>query len=270
MEQRADENTSQLVAAKPTVPASADINDEIAELVAPDEDSRILDLGCGWGETIDRLLPLLGPNGYIMGVDRHVRALRSVQRRYLEEIAAGKLELLDQDISYGLGNANVSMDRIVCHNSLEWIAGPGKLLDSFYRIVRPGGRVVVCHVDYCSVEYASSYPETTKALVDNFYDQRRSWLHHIDPTLGSRIEELFDKSQFGGATTHLHIDADTSFKRAAYSSTFAEALIFASAGLSWIKEEKVALWKDDLIERSKNGTFSFKLTSYIVVADKEE
>src|ERR1039458_2766113 len=120
-------------AEKPTVPTSADIDDQVISLLNPAANVHLLDLGCGWGEVIDRMLPILNDDGYIMGVDRHVRALVSVQHRHWAEIAAGKLELLDHDISHGLSNANQSMDGIICHNSLEGTCGPGKALEGVYR-----------------------------------------------------------------------------------------------------------------------------------------
>ncbi|MFL6186789.1 MAG: class I SAM-dependent methyltransferase [Actinomycetes bacterium] len=96
----------------------------MAELTAA-PDARVLDLGCGEGATLQELTGRVGPGGWLLGIDRNPRALT---------VAATAMPpgaprwLLCGDLAQPLPIATESVDRVLCHNTLEALADPAGLL----------------------------------------------------------------------------------------------------------------------------------------------
>jgi SAM-dependent methyltransferase len=112
---------------------------EVAMAVHPPrEGDRVLDLGCGFGDTTRRLAELVGGKGVAVGVDV---SQPFVQLATEEAEAAGLA-----NVSYWVGDIQIAnlggpFDYVFSRMGMQFFANPVQALRNVRRAMRPGGRI---------------------------------------------------------------------------------------------------------------------------------
>jgi SAM-dependent methyltransferase len=104
--------------------------------------SRVLEVGCGYGLFGGYLVEL---GAEFVGVDVALSAVSQFTR-----ILQGKCHALVAD-GQALPFRDASYDLVCCMEVLEHAPDPEKLLDECFRVVYPGGHVIVSSPNYCNL-----------------------------------------------------------------------------------------------------------------------
>ena len=102
---------------------------------------RILDIGCGGGETLFRLAGLV-PGGKLWGLDHSSVSVEQSRRRNEQLIALGRLELSEGSVS-GMPYEDNSFDRIITVESFYFWPDPANDLKEVFRVLAPGGQFLI-------------------------------------------------------------------------------------------------------------------------------
>jgi ubiquinone/menaquinone biosynthesis C-methylase UbiE len=141
----------------------------------------LLDVGCGTGDDVRDLAPLVGPRGRIVGIDVSSAMIAEAQHRHT---ALGlPVEFLEGD-AQALQFPDAAFDRCRTERMLMHLNAPEHALAEMVRVVRPGGRVVVFDFDWDTVFVDSPYKETTRKIVQTFSDGiKHGWIGRSLPRL---------------------------------------------------------------------------------------
>ncbi|MGQ9683079.1 MAG: class I SAM-dependent methyltransferase [Anaerolineae bacterium] len=112
----------------------------LVSLSRPSRGSRALEAGVGTGYFAARLAAL---NAQVVGVDLSMPMLRQAQAKGLP------LHLLRADAA-ALPLAAEAFDVVYTVTMLEFVAEPRQALDEMWRVLKPGGRMVVGVLNACS------------------------------------------------------------------------------------------------------------------------
>jgi SAM-dependent methyltransferase len=116
-----------------------DLNGEAIERLDVQRGNRVLDLGFGGGVTF---APLWERGATIVGVDRAGDMVAAARARYAGEVAGGRLELHEGDVTrLPLGEGAV--DRIVTVNTVYFWPDLAVAFAELHRVLAPGGRLVL-------------------------------------------------------------------------------------------------------------------------------
>ena len=104
----------------------------------PDSGARVLDIGCGLGDTTLRIAELVGPDGDVTGVD--------AGQRFVEFARAEAAERNVPNVDYVEGDAQVAelgenFDYAFSRFGTMFFAAPGAALRNIRQSLRPGGRL---------------------------------------------------------------------------------------------------------------------------------
>ncbi len=102
--------------------------------------SRVLDVGCGTGLIIPWLLEAVGAEGMVIALDIAEIMLRVARDKH----EAPNLEYIHADIAHP-PFLDRSFDEVVCHNCFPHVSDKAGAAREMFRILRPGGRVSICH-----------------------------------------------------------------------------------------------------------------------------
>jgi ubiquinone/menaquinone biosynthesis C-methylase UbiE len=120
---------------------TASLNSEALGLLALQPSDRVLEVGFGHGRTI-RLAAAQVPQGFVVGVDVSRDMVRMAQRRCLNLAGKGLVELMVGD-SRRLPYADTSFDKVLSVHTIYFWEEPIKDLGEIFRVLKPGGRLVL-------------------------------------------------------------------------------------------------------------------------------
>lgn len=118
-----------------------EMNQQVARAASVSPGDQVLDLGCGVGGTVMWMAEALGSTGCGIAVvpTQIERAARYARERGL----ARRVTFAVQDYA-ATGFRDQSFDVVYCLESLCHAADKAAVLDEAFRMLRPGGRLVVC------------------------------------------------------------------------------------------------------------------------------
>lgn len=148
---------------------------------------RVVDIGCGTGDGTRALATVIGPAGHILGVDPDplllARAAAKGPMPQLGWLRACGSSIRAQALSYDV----CWLDRVLAH-SIE----PKEIVAEVRRLLKPGGRLFSCEIEYSAISFATS-TEPLRVLHDKYVRSIRS------PDVAKQLKDLLS-NEFGSAS----------------------------------------------------------------------
>ncbi len=154
----------------------------------------VLDVAAGTGDLAYQMAQKVGPKGHVVLSDINSNMLRIAQEKMIDK---GLLGFID----YVQGNAEClpfrdnTFDRIMIGFGLRNVTDKDKALASLYRILKPGGRLII-------LEF--SHP--TLPLLGQLYD---TYSFHVLPKLGQWVAKDSESYRYLAESIRMHPDQDT-------------------------------------------------------------
>jgi len=210
--------------------------------------ATVLDVGCGPATDTLPLAELVGPGGFVHGVDRDAAMVAEAERRAAAAGVTGQVEHRAGD-AYHLPWDDGSFDAVRCERLFLHLDRPGEATAEMARVTRPGGRMVLMDTDWGTRSVDTPEVELerriarvlTERCMANGYSGRRLWglmkqaaVHdltvdliplHVESyelwRLLSRMEIAFDEAIRAGVMTDDEVRRlDDSFREKDAAGTF--------------------------------------------------
>ena len=222
----------------------------------PGED--VLDIGSGPGFLAREMSAEVGPDGSVTGVDPSQDML-SIARTALAPADSASAEFRAGE-AIALPCAEASFDVVTSTQVYEYVDDVPAALTEAWRVLRPGGRLLVLDTDWGSIVWRSSDDDRMRRALS-------AWDGHLaDPHLPRRLTGLLEDASF--SVTHraaiplLNVGYDP--------DTYSAGLIgFVSAFVprhSDISAGDIESWANDL--RGLGPAYFFSLNRYLFLAVK--
>ena len=223
---------------------------------------RLLDVGCGLGDTTLAYAAAVAPGGEVVGVDASAAMLRVARER-----AAG----VDGAVRFSVGDAmdlhepDASFDAVRSERTLQWLADPALAVAEMARVLRPGGRLALIDTDWSTLTLDVG-DDTMTAVVHEAMRVERA-----RPSLvGRRLAELARDAGLGVLTgtqaRHVwtHWDPDTSPAPDGCFSMASLADDLVATG--HLEPGGQAAFVATVHDAARRGRFAMAITMFAVVA----
>jgi len=226
-------------------------------LLALQAGERVVDVGCGAGDDVRAMAHLVGPTGLCLGVDSSTTMIEAARQR----TGAGEpVEFLVGDAEH-LALPDQSYDACRADRVLQHLTDPRQALAHMFRVLRPGGRLVVFEPDTGALLVDAPEKDVTRKILDFRGDAVRSgWI-------GRQLPRLFKEVALVGVdvavmpsprTDYAHTNA--SLRLDYYAQRAAEAGVISAA--------EADRWSAGLAERAAAGMFFCLVTMFMASGRK--
>ncbi len=240
-------------------------HDRIAELTAleaPDggRPLEIADLATGYGRTVRAIFAAVATSG----VPVRIHAVDVASALDDDVLHDERVRSVIADLDEPLPFDGASLDRVVSVNVAEHLADPRAHVADAFRVLRPGGRLVLAHSDWDTALFTSDDDDLTRRLVDRFVVTVPTWAERADGFMGRKLLGLADAAPFEVADVVTWADCHRRFDEESVAWKVAKGVLHAAAGDPGLAP-RAAGWVQSLHRLSDDGLFVFTVTDVVVV-----
>lgn len=253
-----DEDLSRRVESTYITPDVAAQRRQVLQLLELQAGERILDIGSGPGLLALEIGEIVGPSGYVLGVDvsPHMIAMaskRCADKPWIEFKTADAVCLPCPDSVF---------DVAVSTQVFEYINDVTKALKEVYRVLKPGGRLLILDTDWDSVVWHSGDRMRMNRILEAWNEHCRD--PYLPRTLGRRLRvEAFQVEKEGIIEI-----LNTEYSANTYSYGLIDFIARYVPDKGDITAEEATAWAEDLRRIGEEQAYFFSLNRYYFLAVK--
>lgn len=253
-----DENMTRRVVEVYTTPDVVAQRDATLEILDPRLGERVLDIGSGPGLLAAGIASRVGESGAVSGID-----LSEPMIAYASGLAAAPgaapMTFVLGDAT-ALGFPDQSFDAVVSTQVYEYVPDIGTAMAEVYRVLVPGGRVLILDTDWDSVVWHTSDRERHARVMSAWQD------HLADPWLPRTLTARLESAGLTVERQNVLVLLNPAFDLRTYSAGVMQLIANFVPGRRGVTDEEAAAWVADLQDLAARGEYFFSVNRYLFLA----
>src|SRR5436305_14184760 len=251
-----DEEASRRSEATYTTPDVVEQRGAVRAALALRRGEKVLDIGSGPGLLAREVAAEVGALGSVDGMDPSERMLELARRRRPPDGAA-EMRFVAGD-ACALAFADGSFDAAVATQVYEYVQDLPAALGEAFRVLRPGGRLLVLDTDWGSMVWHSGDAERTRRVL-------AAWDEHlVDPYLPRRLTRLLLDARFSLARREAIPLLNAGYDPNTFSAGLMGFITGFVPGRQGLTEADAQAWAEDL--KALGSDYFFSLNRYLFLA----
>jgi len=252
-----DDETSRLVEEFNSSQGAMERRRKIIAALVLQAGEAILDVGSGPGNQVFEISSIVGPAGRVQGLDPAESAIAIAARR-CSGLSNVHFELGDvAQLPFEDG----TFDAVMSSQVFEYLENVGGGLQEIYRVLRPGGRVLIHDTDWGTLLWRSSDAQRM-ARVMGVFDG-----HLADPYLPQTLAPKLRDAGFSDIKVEPIVQVETEFDPGSVSGVLMKFVVGYVESQD-VSASEASAWKEDLENLGASGDYFFSSNEYMFTGRK--
>ena len=231
---------------------------QLIERMRIEPGDRILDVGSGPGFLASEIGEVVGPSGQVCGLDisetlLKVAKMRSVHLPWVEFRYGDAAGLPYPDNSFDIG---------ISTQVLEYVTDVNAVLLELYRVLRPGGRVILVDTDWDSIVWYTTESARMKRILSVWEE------HATDAHLPGTLSQKLIRAGFQIDAQQVIPMFNPIFDQNTFSNRLIDLIVAFVSDRKGISSIEAEAWAEDLRQRGTKSEYFFSLNRYLFIASK--
>jgi SAM-dependent methyltransferase len=231
------------------------------DVLALQAGERVVDVGAGPGLLAAEMATQVGPDGRVIGLDLSDSMLALSRQRSADLGVSGRLSFLKAD-AVRLPFADSVFDVAVSTQVYEYVPDVPAALAEVYRVLRPGGRVLILDTDWDSIVWAAGDQARMQRLLEAWVDR------FADPQLPRSLAWQLQGTGFQVVRREVLVLFDPEYDPDTYSVANGQIMADFAVAQGRMPREEAEAWMRDLQRLGRQGRYFFSLNRYLFLATK--
>jgi SAM-dependent methyltransferase len=223
---------------------------------------RLLDVGCGLGDTAIALAADLAPGGEVVGIDASAAMLAVARERAGAAPCPVRFTVGD---ARALDEPDRAFDAVRCERTLQWLVDPATAVAEMVRVLEPGGRLALIDTDWSTLAVDVGDGEVER-VVRNAVATERNRPSHV----GSRLPQLVRHAGLADvaetSATHVWTEWNPDANPAPDGCFSMESLAGDLVESGELDQAAADRFVETIHAAARRGDFTMTLTMHAVVA----
>lgn len=218
--------------------------------------TQILEVGCGLGRRARRISAASEGRAMITAVDNSDKVL-DIARAVSSEKNVTYLKANAENLPF----PNNYFDIVTAERLLICFSDALPVLKEMYRVLKPGGQLIITDFDPASVFISPSYGNMQETFLKIYLPS------FADPYIGRKLPDMFH--QLG--MTHFEVEVDTSYERDIAQLMRIipmKAVLDGGVRAEFLSQHQADIWMQALQDASQKGTFLYGINVVSVLGKK--
>ncbi len=219
---------------------------------------QVLDAGCGTGFLTQEMAMVVGPDGFVVGIDKSLDMLELAKKRCQGltqvQLKQGGLEdMPEQDERF---------DAVACTQVLLYLSDVPRALSEIHRVLKPGGRIAVIETDWRGVVLNSTDEALSRRMLAAWDDAVPS------PNLPVQLGPLLRTQGFTATRVEAIPILNTSYASTNFGVGTCEWIARYAQERGAVSVAEAAAWLNDLRGLGEQDAFFFCVNRFLFTAVK--
>lgn len=242
----------------------------LVQCLFPKRGETILDLGCGTGREMERILRIRNATK-VVGLDNSAKFLGVARKRLSRYVKRGSAELVIGNAGKKLQFPSRSFDAVLSVELMECLPETkrSRLLREIHRVLKPGGRVLMEHTDWDTQAWNASDRDLERRLVHAFCDWTQSWMESSDGWMGRKLLAQFRRSKlFKNIEVGTYVLTNDRYRPGFYGYDRSQDLKALAKVAKGVRPGDVRRFLRDLQRQNRRGHYFYSVNRYFVLAQR--
>jgi arsenite methyltransferase len=222
---------------------------------------QVVDVGSGPGLLAAEMAAQVGPAGRVVGLDLSDSMLALSRQRHAGLATSKCLSFLKADAAR-LPFADSTFDVAVSTQVYEYVPDVPAALAEVYRVLRPGGRVLILDTDWDSIVWAAGDQARMQLLLAAWADR------FADPHLPRSLSWQLEGAGFHVERREVLVLFNPEYDPNTYSVANGQIMADFAVAQGRIPREEAEAWMRDLQGLGSQGRYFFSLNRYLFLATR--
>lgn len=218
---------------------------------------HVLDVGSGPGHQAFEMAQVVGSEGHVEGVDSAEGSVDTGTRR-----CSGF-----DNVNFTLGDAynlpydTSTFDVAMSSQVFEYLDDIPKALGEMFRVLKPGGRVLLHGTGWGALLWHSNDPDCMARIL-------KIWDGHLaDPRMCETMAKKLSDTGFVGINAEPIVHVETSYDQSSMSAILTK-FVSGYVVSQGVPEVEADSWADELRQRGEDGEYFFSSNEYMFTGGK--